>query len=85
MMVDGFVYLNVSLVVESGAGELVLFADSLAEDDTLLEEEYVQFFSLIIARHLGYQQRLLQEQLALRRYVPLNSINTILLTYLLHK
>lgn len=68
-----YLYLNVSPVVERRAGELVLFADSLAEDDALFEEEQVQFFSLIIAGHLGHHQRLLQEQLALRRYVALET------------
>lgn len=83
-MLVNVVYLNVSLIVESWAGELVLFADSLAENDALLEEEHVQFFRLVVAGHLGHHQRLLQEQLALRRYVALKSVNTMLLTYLLH-
>lgn len=67
-----------SLVVEGRAGELVLFADSLAEDDALLEKEHVQFFSLIVAGHLRHHQRLLQQQLALCRYVALKSTNTFI-------
>lgn len=73
-------YLNVSLIVESRAGKLIFFANSLAEDDALLEEEYMQFFCLIIAGHLRHHQWLLHEQLSLRRYVALDTTDT--LTYL---
>lgn len=78
MLIDrGFdVYLNVSLVVESRAGELVFLADSLAEYYALLEEEHVQILSFIVAGHLRHTQRLLQKQLALRRYEALDSTHT---------
>lgn len=45
-----FRYLHVSFVVVSGAGELRLPADGLAEDDALLEQEYVQLLAFVGAR-----------------------------------
>lgn len=68
------IYLNVSLVVICWAGELGLLSYSLAEDEALLEQENVQFFSLVTRSTVGYvtaDQRFLEQQLALSRDVAL--------------
>lgn len=41
--------LHMRLVVVSGASELALLADCLAEDEALFEEEHVQLLALVIA------------------------------------
>lgn len=48
-------------VVVSGAGELTLLADSLAEYDALFEQEHVKLLALVVAPgHFGHDKRLLQ-------------------------